>query len=74
MQCELTFVGRLYKGNRFLGRLWVKVVKKYPSPSCLDADECFPGQNLGEKNLSEKNIKRIFAHNVIPVSEMDLVI
>ena len=44
MQCELTFVGRLYKGNRFLGRLWLKVVKKYTSPSCLDADECFPGQ------------------------------
>lgn len=38
------FVGRPYKGNRFLGRLWVNVGKKYTSPSCLDADECFPGQ------------------------------
>ncbi len=28
MQCELTFVGRPYKGNRFLGRLWVNVGKK----------------------------------------------
>lgn len=28
----------------FWGRLWVNVGKKYTSPSCLDADECFPGQ------------------------------
>ena len=44
MLCELFLLIDFTKVIVFWGRLWVKVVKKYTSPSCLDADECFPGQ------------------------------
>ena len=67
------FVDWLYKGNRFLGRLWVNVGKKVYFTLLSWCRWMLPRANLGEKNLSEKNNKRIFAHNVIPVSEMDLV-